>query len=184
MTSPSFTVFCGPMFSSKTSKLLMSLERYKHQKKRVLAIKPVIDVRYNVEEIVSHSGWKYPATTVSTGAELLEVFATFIEPPDVVVVDEAFMIPGCAEALICLFRSGVTVLVSSVDLSSSCKPFTEVEKMLPWATCVEKCAAVCTMCSNDARYTLKVTRGSSEIEIGGSDMYEPRCACCHGEVLL
>lgn len=182
-----FTIFCGPMFSSKTSMLLMSLERYRHQKKSIIAFKPLIDTRYNMgaesaNEIVSHGGWRYSATPVIDGDDL---FNKSIERKvDVVAVDEAFMIPGCADALIVLFRSGINVLVSSIDLSSSCKPFKEVEKMMSWATKVEKCSAVCTMCGRNAYYTLKLSKNDIEIEVGGSTLYESRCADCHGEVLL
>lgn len=180
---PEFVIFCGPMFSSKTSKLLSTLERFKYQHKRVAVYKPNLDNRYSVEDVVSHSGWKAPALTVTTGADILETLAECNENPHVIAVDEAFMIPGIAEVLIWLYRSGFTIIVSTLDLSAVGKPFHEVEKMLPWATCVEKCCAVCTVCGHDAPYTHKKQLGGDEIEVGGDELYEPRCATCHPFIL-
>jgi len=174
-SQPTFTVFTGPMFSSKTSHLLMSLERYKYQHKSIVVFKPLIDVRYAIGEVVTHSGWKMPAVCVKTGADIIEHLSSLDAPPNVVAVDEAFMIPGSAEALVWLYRTGFTVLVSSLEMSSAGKPFHEMEKMMVWATRVEKCASVCAVCGTDAHYTHKKQTGGEEIEVGGSEMYEPRC---------
>ena len=175
MNNPEFIVYTGPMFGSKTSRLLATLEKYKYQKKKVAVFKPDIDDRYSASEIVTHSGWKTPAVCVKTGADVLEYLTDANDSPQVVAVDEAFMIPGIAESLIFLFKNGFTVVVSSLEMSASGKPFHEIEKMLVWATHVEKCTAVCTVCGRDAHYTHKKQVGGDEIEVGGSELYEPRC---------
>lgn len=164
------------MFGSKTSKLLSTLEKYKYQHKKVVVFKPRIDDRYSTDEVVTHGGWKTPAVCVKTGADVLEYLVGLTEEPNVVAVDEAFMIPGISEALVWLYRNGFTIVVSSLELSAAGKPFHEIEKMLVWATCVEKCTAVCTICGRDAHYTHKKQTGGEEIEVGGSELYEPRCA--------
>ena len=179
LNNPDFVVYCGPMFSSKTSRLLATLEKYKYQHKKIAVFKPNIDDRYSVSEVVTHGGWKVPAVCVKTGAEILEHLANLDEEPHVIAVDEAFMIPGSSEALTWLFTYGYTVVVSSLELSSAGKPFHEIEKMLPWATHIEKCTAVCTVCGRDANYTHKKQVGGEEIEVGGSELYEPRCYSHH-----
>lgn len=179
LNNPDFIVYCGPMFSSKTSRLLATLEKYKYQHKKIAVFKPNIDDRYSVSEVVTHGGWKVPAVCVKSGAEILEYLANLDEEPHVIAVDEAFMIPGSSEALTWLFTYGYTVVVSSLELSSAGKPFHEIEKMLPWATLIEKCTAVCTVCGRDAHYTHKKQVGGEEIEVGGSELYEPRCYSHH-----
>lgn len=176
-------VYTGPMMSGKTSALLMSLERFKYQGKHIFAFKPDVDNRYSTSEIVTHMGWKIPAVTIRTGAELIKSLIERTPQGEqssnvVVAVDEMFMIEGSAEILIWLFKQGATVLVSTLDLSSSCKPFSEVAKLLPFATKVEKFTAVCTVCHADAAYTWKKQEeGDNDvlIQVGGSEMYEPRC---------
>lgn len=176
LTNPEFIVFTGPMFSAKTSALILSLEKFKYQRKRIELFKPVIDDRYNASSVVTHGGVSLPAKCISVGTDLLKYLADVNEEPHVVAVDEAFMISGVAEVLIYLYKLGFTVVVSSLDLSAAGKPFLEIEKMLPWATQVHKLAAVCTVCGRDAHFTHKKQIGGDEIEVGGSEMYEPRCA--------
>jgi thymidine kinase len=173
--NPTLTVYVGPMFSSKTTRMLSALERFELQKKRVLVFKPEMDDRYSTSEVRSHSGWHRPAVSIKEGPDILQVLADLDWSPEVVAVDEAFMIPGIAEVLTWLYRSGVSVVVSTLDLSYSGKPFHEVEKLMPWATHVEKCAAVCTECGRDAYYTHKKQTSGEEIEVGGGELYEPRC---------
>ncbi|NDE16675.1 hypothetical protein EBZ80_17260 [bacterium] len=69
--NPKFVVFCGPMFSGKSSRLLAALDRYRYQHKRIVVFKPLMDDRYSVGEVVTHSGLKTPA--VSVGASLRSV---------------------------------------------------------------------------------------------------------------
>jgi thymidine kinase len=174
-----FIVYTGPMFSSKTSRLLSSLERYKYQHKRIVLYKPEIDDRYSETEVITHGGSKMSAVCVKSGADVIQHLATLNENPHVVAVDEAFMIPNIAETLIWLYRNGYSVVVSSLELSSTGLVFSEVEKMLPWATKVEKLSAVCVVCNRDAYYTYKKQVGGDEIEVGGAELYEPRCLKCH-----
>jgi thymidine kinase len=183
--NPEFIVHCGPMFSSKTTALLMTLERFTYQNKVIAAFKPKIDDRYSVNEIVSHNGFKYPAREITAGADIFQYLSSpDVKEPTVIAVDEAFMIPGIADALIWLYRNGFTVVVSSLDISSSGKIFSEIEKILPWATKVDKCSAVCTVCGSDAHYTHRKVAGGEEIEIGGAASYEPRCLTHHVGIVL
>lgn len=176
---PTFTVYTGPMFSAKTTSLLSTLDRYKYQGKKIAVFKPQLDDRYDVDTISTHSGWRIPATCIKHGSDILEKIAELDENPNVIAVDEAFMIHGISKALIWLYRRGYTIVVSSLDLSATGKPFDEIEKMLPWATKVEKLSAVCVVCNKDAYYTYKKQLGGNEIEVGGSELYEPRCLKCH-----
>jgi len=177
--NPTFTIYTGPMFSAKTTSLLSILDRYKYQGKKLAVFKPQLDDRYSVDNISTHSGWKFPATCVKSGGDILEILASMDANPQIIAVDEAFMIAGIADVLVWLYRSGYTVVVSSLDLSATGKPFEEIAKMLPWATKVEKLSAVCVVCNKDAFYTYKKQTGGDEIEVGGVELYEPRCSRCH-----
>ncbi len=170
MKNPEFIVFAGPMFGSKTTRMLSVLERCSYQNRRVVAFKPKMDDRYSEGEICTHAGLKFPATNVSSGEEILSKSADY----DVVGVDEAFMIDGCAETLISLYKQGKTVVVSSIQMSASGNIFDEIKEMLPWATRIEICPAVCVKTGDNAYYTVRKVDSLAEIEVGGADMYEPR----------
>jgi thymidine kinase len=152
----------------------------KFQSKHVVAFKPFIDERYSSNEIVTHSGLRWPARVVRTGDEMIERLLADATQPDVVALDEAFMLSGAADALIWLYRQGVSVVVSTLDMSSKCVPFPEVTKMMPWATEIRKCSAVCTLCGADAYYSHRKTIDpDDDVWVGGLDIYDPRCLRCH-----
>jgi thymidine kinase len=92
------------------------------------------------------------------------------------------MIDGVSDALISLYRSGFTVVVASIEMSASCNAFDEIKEILPWATHIEKCSAVCTTCGADAYFTTRKVENLGEIAVGGSELYEPRCWNHHNRV--
>jgi len=175
--NPIMVVYCGPMFGGKTTRLLGDLERFTLQHKRCAVFKPSIDVRYGSDEVVSHAGWRADALMVKSGPDVLSLLTEMDQMPDVVFVDEAFMLPGIADVVIWLYRSGISVVVSTLDMSYAGKPFPEVARLLPWATRIEKCPAVCTECGRDAFYTYRkqVAAADEEIQVGGAELYDPRC---------
>ena len=175
MSDPKFIIFTGPMFGSKTTRLLAAVDRYKHQNKKIVAFKPKMDNRYSNVEICTHSGGKLPAIGVDTGRDIESYIENSDITFDVVAIDEAFMIDGSAEAALALFRKGATVIVSSLQLSASGTVFEEVRDMMPWATKIEICPAVCPLTGRDAFYTQRKIDSIDEITVGGADIYEPRC---------
>jgi len=66
MKVPEFIVYCGPMFSGKTSNLLSYIDKCKYQKRSVIAFKPSLDNRYSQSSIVSHNGWQTDAIVISS----------------------------------------------------------------------------------------------------------------------
>lgn len=174
MRNPEFIIYTGPMFGTKTTRMLIELDRAIYRGQSVVACKPVIDGRYAAAEIVTHGGLRFPAINVSSAEQLQRIAAEH----DVVGMDEAFMIDGCADVLIDLYKSGKTVVVSSVQLSAQGQPFDEVARMMPWATRIEVCPAVCPLTGRDAYFTVRRDGGGTEIEVGGMDLYEPRAWGC------
>ena len=173
MRIPEFIIFTGPMFGSKTTRLLAVLDRFRYQNRNITCFKPAMDDRYSSGEICTHSGGKIDAVCVKTGEDILK-YLQDKENIHVIAVDEAFMIDGSASALLSLFREGKTIVVSSLQLSASGNVFEEIRDMMPWATKIEVCPAVCPISGQDAYYTHRKLSGLDEITVGGSELYEPR----------
>jgi thymidine kinase len=174
--NPKFVVYCGPMFSSKSTRLIADVERYRLQGRNIVCFKPKMDERYQPTKITTHNGATLDAKIVTTGDEILALIDSQFINADVIAVDEAFMIEDCSTALIKLFRRGYNIVVASIDLSASCMPFAEIAAMLPFTTEVVKCTAVCPKCGDDAAYTQrKFQNENDEIVVGGSELYEPSC---------
>lgn len=175
-----FILYTGPMFSSKTTKLLMEADTRQYRKQKIISFKSRLDNRYSdIGEIVTHNFNKLPAFLVDTGKEMINILSNNDEA-DVILVDELFMISGSGETCIELFKKGYTIIASSIDLSFLGEPFEEVAKIMPYCTKIEKCTAVCPVCGEDARYTFKkqqysLSNTNKVIQVGGDDLYEPRC---------
>ena len=176
---PEFVIFTGPMFGSKTTRLLAVVDRYQRQNRSVIAFKPSIDTRYTKSNITTHNGGAVPAICVNSGDCVVQYIKRKNLLPDVVAVDEAFMIEGSADALITLYRTGVNVVVASIQMSFMGNPFHEIKEMMPWATHISVCPAVCPKSGADAYYTYKKKSDENEVAVGGSEMYEPRCLSQH-----
>jgi len=170
---PEFIIFTGPMFGSKTTRLLATLDRFRYQNRNIACFKPRMDDRYSDGEICTHSGGKIDAVCVKSGEDVLK-YVQDMNEIQVIAVDEAFMIDGISDALLRLFRSGKTIVVSSLQLSASGNIFEEIRDMMPWATKIEVCPAVCPISGQDAYYTHRKLSGLDEITVGGAELYEPR----------
>lgn len=183
-TLPEFVLYTGCMYSGKTSRAILEAHNHHYRGRRVLVYKPKIDDRYSKNEVTTHSGMgSLPAVTVSSGKDLIE---NLLQISDIkasettVVVDEVFMIKGVSQELIWLYRKGFSIIASSLDMSSSLQPFEEIVKIMPWATRIERCSAVCSVCKEPAHFTWrKPDAGDDEILVGGVEIYEARCALCH-----
>ena len=172
--SPELRIYTGPMFGGKTTRMLAALERYQYQNRVTLLFKPKIDVRYSEEKVVTHKGQEHTSVLISSGEEILEKGLD----ADVIAVDELFMIPDSASALLSLFKKGKTILVSTLQLSSQPTGYTafhEVKELMPWATDIEICPAVCSKCDRDAYYTERKGEQDREILVGGAESYQPVC---------
>ena len=181
MNQAEFVLYTGPMFSSKTTKLLARLDRSKYQKKKAVSFKPNLDDRYSVNnQIVTHNDDHVQSCGVHTGKDILEIVASLNEI-DIIAIDELFMIPGGGKACIELFKKGYDVYVSSIELDYTGIPFLEVSSIMPYCTQIIKCKAVCTICQNDARYTFRKESFDNEeiLHLGGEEAYEARCQLHH-----
>src|SRR5436190_6666957 len=62
----------GPMFSGKSEELIRRLRRAVIARKRVQVFKPEIDVRYALDEIVSHGDLRMKSEVVANAGEILQ----------------------------------------------------------------------------------------------------------------
>ena len=180
MINPTFTIYTGPMFGSKTTRLLGDIDRLEYRGRNVLAVKPKIDKRYDTDKITSHNGGSVDALCIEDAKEIYGIIDyKFNRFYTTIAVDEAFMIKNIDDVLIDCFRNDISIIVSSIQLDANEKPFESIKNMMPWATKIEICPAVCTKCGEDAYYTealFDIKNASQEERIGSGNMYEPRCA--------
>ena len=169
-------VIVGSMFSGKSEELIRRLNRARIARQKVQVFKPVIDSRYSVREIASHSGHKYDSKPVSTVAEMLDE----IEPDTQVVgIDEGqFFDTALIDAVNELASSGRRVIVAGLDQDYTGRPFEPMPQLLSIAEFITKTHAICVKCGSTANYSQRTVESEARVEVGASDKYEARCRKC------
>lgn len=165
------------MFSGKTEELIRRLRRAQIGKQKVQVFKPVIDIRYGLEHVISHSAQKLTSQPVEKASQILELTH---QDTQVVGIDEAqFFDVSLIQVCEDLANAGVRVVVAGLDQDYMGRPFEPMPELLAIADFVTKNAAVCMQCGNPASKTQRIVKSSKLVEVGAQDQYEARCRTCH-----
>ena len=171
-------VITGSMFSGKTEELIRRLKRARFARQKVEIFKPRIEIRYSVEEVVSHDDNVIQSTSVDSATNILQL-ASEVE---VVGIDEAqFFDDGLVDVCNQLAYSGVRVIVAGLDMDYLGNPFGPIPKLLSIAEYVTKVHAICVRCGTLAHYTHRLSEDDKLIVLGETDIYEPLCRVCYSK---
>lgn len=172
----SIEVICGSMFSGKTEELLRRLKRAKIAKQSVEIFKPVIDVRFSAEEVVSHDRNSILSSPVDHSSNILLLSSQ----SDVVGIDEAqFFDMGLVDVCQQLADQGVRVIVAGLDMDFKRVPFGPVPALCAIADDVSKVHAICVRCGSLANYSHRIVAGQKQVMIGEMEEYIPLCRACY-----
>ena len=124
-------LICGPMFSGKSEELMRRLRRVGYARKHAILVKPAIDDRYSVDEVVSHEGQRMAARVVRRAEAILALAAGC----DVVGVDEGqFLDDSLIDVCEQLVERGIRVVIAGLDLDYRRQPFGPMPRLLAMAT--------------------------------------------------
>lgn len=171
-------VICGSMFSGKSEELIRRLKRARIAQQKVKIFKPALDVRYSVNDIVSHDANTIPCTPVEQCASI-QLMADGV---DVVGIDEAqFFDDSLSEVVESLALRGIRVIVAGLDMDFQGKPFGAIPALLARAEYITKLHAICMKCGDIANYSYRKTASEAVIMLGEKEEYEARCRYCFFE---
>lgn len=174
----SVEVICGSMFSGKTEELLRRLKRVKIAKQTVEIFKPVIDVRFSAEEVVSHDRNSIISTPVDHSSNIMLLSSG----TDVVGIDEAqFFDMGLVNVCQQLADQGVRVIVAGLDMDFKRAPFGPVPALCAIADDVTKVHAICVRCGSLANYSHRIVAGEKQVMLGEMQEYIPLCRVCYNK---
>ena len=169
-------VIVGSMFSGKSEELIRRLRRAQIARQKVQVFKPIIDDRYSIEQIASHSGMTHVSKPVMTAAEMM---AQMEDDTQIVGIDEGqFFDMAVVEAVNELANSGKRVIIAGLDQDYLGRPFEPMPQLLSIAEFITKTHAICVKCGNTANYSQRTVASDSRVEVGASDKYEARCRQC------
>ncbi len=168
-------VVCGSMFSGKTEELIRRLTRARIARQRVEIFKPALDIRYHVDDVVSHNANRIRSTPVALPDEILLLAAG----SDVVGIDEAqFFDASLVDVCKQLADQGTRVIVAGLDMDFLGRPFGPMPALLATAEFVTKVHAVCVCCGELAAYSFRIVASEKQVLLGETDSYEARCRPC------
>src|SRR6056300_1792929 len=163
-------VICGSMFSGKTEELIRRLKRAKIAKQKIEIFKPMIDVRYDEQMVVSHDENQIRSTPVPAAAHI----KLLADDCDVVGIDEAqFFDSEIVEVCNDLANRGIRVIVAGLDMDFKGNPFGPMPALMDTAEYVTKVHAVCTHTGNLAHYSFRKAQNDDLVVLGEREDYEP-----------
>lgn len=173
-------VICGSMFSGKTEELIRRIKRVRIARQKVEIFKPIIDIRYSNNHIISHDENSLISIPVETSAEIVP----YCRNVEVIGVDEAqFFDNGLIEVCNQLASSGIRVIVAGLDMDYRGKPFGPVPGLMAIAEYITKVHAVCIRCGDPANYSFRHKEINELVVLGENDIYEPLCRKCYDHAM-
>lgn len=171
-------VICGSMFSGKTEELIRRLTRARIARQRVEIFKPVVDIRYSVDEVVSHNENAIRSTPVDTASSILLMTGNV----DVIGIDEAqFFDAALVEVCNKLANMGIRVIVAGLDMDFKGQPFGPMPQLMAVSEFVTKVHAICMRCGSLANFSHRLSHEEKLVILGEKNEYEPLCRECYIE---
>ena len=161
------------MFSGKTEALIHHILEAESNGLKIRAYKPTLDTRYEDSYIHSHNGSLIKSHTLAPDAPDL--------PTDVglIAIDEAqFLTLEAVPRILEAVRAGQRIVAAGLDLDCFGKPFGPMPVLMAFANEVRKLSGICSRCAHPSTRSHRLVRSEAAILVGGSEMYEPRCAQC------
>lgn len=173
-------VFTGPMFASKSEKLIEIAQK---TEKHVLAFKPSKDTRDNTKIRSRALKETIEAKVISDLNDIHKHLDCFLEEPEnfAIFIDEAQFLTGDVAILANYSLLGFDFYIAGLSMTSELKPFGIMPNILAIADEIVHLKAVCANCNDEAIYTYYSKPKSTDIIIGNKG-YKPLCAHCFNKM--
>ena len=187
----------GPMYSSKTSRLVEVYKQCQFCNISVAVINHIIDNRYDEELLSTHDKVKIPCikTNVLKNVwltEELDLENDIIENipriqdklkiyrSDVILINEGQFFEDLYDVVIDMLKRGKKIYVCGLDGDFERKKFGQILDLIPLCDKVDKLTSLCTLCKNGTRgiFSMRLTQ-ETEQTVVGSDNYIPVCRKCY-----
>lgn len=171
------TIVIGPMFAGKSSFIFNRINTIKDSSH--IAIKPIIDDRYDKNNIVTHDNKKISCVNIDN---LLNYYKNNnINEYSNIFIDEAQFFNDLEESVKYLedikFKGNLYICGLNGDFKK--KPIGKIHNLLCKADELINLKGKCFNCKNKSSFSLKLTPDNSQIDIGGADKYRPVCGKCY-----
>ncbi len=178
----------GTVGSAKTLNLLAVAHNYRQQNKKVLLMKPELDVRFGKEQIKSRAGLEMTADILLS--EETDLMSYSFEEIDCILVDEAqFIPPAIVDQLRTItIERGIPVICYGLRTDFRSQLFAGSKRLMELADSIEEVKATCYFCNRKSIMNLKHVEGmpsldGPSIQLGAEEKYFPACYACYADQL-
>lgn len=174
----------GTVGSAKTLNLLAVAHNYRQQGKRVLLLKPALDIRFGKGSIKSRAGLEMEADVLITSdTKLLE---RDWEGVSCLLVDEAQFLSAAniEELRMITLRHQIPVICYGLRTDFRTRLFEGTERLMELADSIEEVKATCHYCNKKSIVNLKHVNGVAaldgpSVQLGAEEKYYPVCFQCY-----
>jgi len=178
----------GTVGSAKTLNLLAVAHNYQQQGKKVLIMKPELDVRFGAWSVKSRAGLEKKADLLLKPDSTIPVETC--ENMDCILVDEAqFLSPSIIAQLRDLAtHHRVPVICYGLRSDFKTNLFPGARRLMELADSIEEVKTTCAFCNRKAIFNLKFKDGvptmeGPSVDLGAEEKYLPTCSRCYDEQL-
>jgi len=177
----------GAMGSAKTLNILAVRHNYEVQGKRVMLLKPCVDVRFGAETVRSRAGLEYPADLlIEPGDRLKDGDLTGLH---CILVDECqFLTRELVDHLREVTRThGIPVIAYGLRTNFKAELFEGSKRLMEVADSIEEIKTTCKFCNRKAVFNLRHdSEGRALVDgpnllLGAESLYSPTCYPCYYE---
>jgi thymidine kinase len=164
----------GPMFSGKSTELIRKIRLLQNINKKVLVIKPLIDIRYNVDKITSHNFESVDCIVLNKLEDLPEEINNY----NAIIIDEGqFFVDLVPTVVKWIDNYNVNIIVGGLDGDFQRQPIGTILELIPHADKCIKLNSLCNICKDgtEASFTFRLIKSLDKIFVGGSESYIPVC---------
>jgi len=185
-TEPGYlSLFIGPMYSGKTSKLIEIYNQYKYCDMDVLVINYNEDTRYTKENLLSnHNKIMIPCICVNKLSEVNE-YEDFINSKVILINEGQFfndIVEWVKKSLSKPYNK--IIYVSGLDGDFKKNTFGNWLDLIPHAEHVEKLKSICMKCKKKkAPFTTRISN-EKEQKVIGTTIYKSMCRQCFDQQTL
>jgi len=172
----------GPMFSGKSTELIRRIRLYQKINKKILVLKPIIDIRYKTNMITSHN---YDSVECKTINKLNDISEEEIIKFDTVIIDEGQFFPDLVNTIVkWIDFYNLNIIVGGLDGDFERKPIGQILELIPYADKCKKITSLCNKCNDGTKaiYTYRLVESGDKILIGGAESYIPLCRKHYNEL--
>jgi thymidine kinase len=185
----------GPMYASKTTRLVEIYKQCKFCNISVAVINHCIDNRYDDELLSTHDKIKIPCIKTE---RLFDIWTDHIDmennvavvprikdkfkvaTSNVILINEGQFFPDLEEFVKRLLSHNKQVYICGLDGDFERKKFGQILDLIPLCDKVHKLTSLCSLCKNGTKgiFSMRLTSEKQQTVVG-SDNYIPVCRICY-----